>query len=248
MTVGVIMVTFNSESTIQRALSSLRNQSEKVDELIVVDGGSTDNTLAIVSCFDDVVTRVITEPDSGIYNAMNKGLGLSQSDIVGYLNSDDEFAHTTSVKMIKDNFKKNCGIKIFISGVDYLEPDGVLSRQWRLNGIGHFISGWHPPHPGFYAKRSLLLNLGGFNENYRIASDFDLMLRCFLSVEKEEVAVDDGKIVNMYLGGASNSSLRNILKGNAEIRKSFVSNGINVTILYTLRRLTKKLISKWQKK
>lgn len=242
------MVAFNSESTIQRALISIRNQSVKVDELIVVDGGSTDSTLAIIDGFHDIVSLVISEPDSGIYNAMNKGLRLIKSDIVGYLNSDDEFAHINCLKSIKENFKLNCSAKIFISGVDYLKSNGVVSRQWRLKGLGSFKSGWHPAHPGFYASRELLIKIRGFNEDYRIASDFDLMLRCFLLVEKEDIIIDNGKIVNMYLGGASNASFKNIFKGNSEIRKSLASNGINVSILYTPKRLTKKLISKWKKK
>ena len=246
MTISVIMVCFNSEKTIERALKSVLKQKVHPDELIVIDGGSTDDTLAKVNSFGDLVSMIISEPDSGIYNAMNKGLKLASCDIIGFLNSDDEYSSDDVIQKIKKSFNENQGTKIFVSGVDYLEANGGLSRRWRLEKVESFEFGWHPPPPGFYASRSLLLELSGFNEEYRIAADFDLMLRSFLVTDISDIVVDDGKIVNMYLGGASNSSIKNILKGNAEIRKAFAKNGKKVTIIYTLKRLMKKLLNKWR--
>lgn len=239
------MVCYNSERTIQRALSSIQRQKVLPDELIIIDGGSTDKTLEIVRSFRDLVNVIVSEQDNGIYNAMNKGLKLASGDIVGFLNSDDEFSGDDAILKIKRPFSINKEIKIFVSGVDYLEANGSLSRKWRLEKIEPFVSGWHPPHPGFYAIRTLLMDLNGFNEVYRIASDFDLMLRSFIATEMSDIYVDDGKIVNMYLGGASNASLKNIFQGNAEIRMSLTDNGIKVTKMYTLKRLMKKLINKW---
>ena len=239
------MVCYNSERTIERALSSIQRQKVLPDELIIIDGGSTDKTLKIVKSFGDMVNVIVSERDNGIYNAMNKGLKLASGDIVGFLNSDDEFSGDDAMHKINEAFRINKKTKIFVSGVDYLDANGSLSRRWRLEKVKPFVSGWHPPHPGFYASRTLLMDLNGFNEAYRIASDFDLMLRSFIATEINDIYVDDGKIVNMFLGGASNASLRNIFQGNAEIRRSLTDNGIKVTIMYTLKRLTKKLINKW---
>jgi glycosyltransferase involved in cell wall biosynthesis len=246
MTISIIIVCFNSGKTIGRALESIRKQVVLPDEVIIIDGGSIDNTLQVVQSFDDLTDIVISESDTGIYNAMNKGLKLASGNIVGYLNSDDEFSSHDVIFKIKEAFNRNIGSKIFVSGVDYLKTNGSLSRSWRLESVQPFELGWHPPHPGFYARRSLLTRLGGFNEEFRIAADFDLMLRSFEVTEINEIVVDHGKVVNMYLGGVSNASVRNVLKGNSEIRRSFANNGKQVTIIYTIKRIAKKFLDRWQ--
>lgn len=243
--VGVIIVCYNSATTIRRTLLSIQCQTLQPDELIIIDGNSRDDTLGIIKEFSHLVTTLISEKDGGIYNAMNKGLEIATSDVIGFLNSDDEFSSSSSLETVKQGLLSKPKAKIFVSGVDYLSNDGSMARRWRIRKVESFESGWHPPHPGFYASTRLLKKLGGFNEDYQIAADFDLMLRVFSNVNVEEVVVDNGKIVNMYLGGASNASLKNILKGNAEIRRSFASNGKKVTIMYTVKRLMKKLLVKW---
>ena len=238
------MVCFNSGATIRRALESIAFQIVQPDEVIIIDGGSKDNTLEILNDFSCLPLKVLSEPDNRIYNAMNKGLILSQSDVIGFLNSDDEFSDLGSLARVKESFVNDSQAQIFVSGVDYVKSSGVVSRKWRIEKIQSFESGWHSPHPGFYALRELLLTLNGFNEDYRIASDFDLMFRSFLTVKNENIIVDAGKIVNMYLGGESNASLKNILRGNKEIRHSFRSNGIKVSLVYTIKRLINKILSK----
>lgn len=247
MTIGIITVTFNSQNTIRRTLESICRQSIHPHEVLIIDGASSDKTLNIVKEYkSSLPIRILSEEDDGIYDAMNKGIKNSRSDIIGFLNSDDEFSDDEVIARIHSEFSRNKNLKIFVSGVDYLNSDGSLSRKWRLNGIKPFRSGWHPPHPGFYTLRKILLELNGFNQCYEIAADFDLMLRAFENVDNENVAVHTDKVVNMYLGGASNAKISSILKGNREILHSFKSLNIRVTYTYTVKRIIKKFLSKWR--
>lgn len=239
----IVMVSYNSEKTIARALDSIFKQTRQPDEVLVIDGDSTDKTIRIIESYDCSYLRYTSEKDDGIYNAMNKGIKRAQGNILGFLNSDDELSDSQCLERIMSVFDRNEKIKIFMSGVDYVKSNGTISRKWRLNDIQPFKSGWHPPHPGFYAQRDLLRSVKGFEEKYRIASDFDIMLRCILRVERDSLFVDKGKVVNMYLGGASNASIKNILQGNKEIRHSLRSNGFAISILYTVKRLTQKFLS-----
>ena len=247
MTIGIITVTFNSQNTIRRTLESIYIQSLLPNEVLIIDGASSDKTLNIVKEYESKLPiRILSEEDDGIYDAMNKGAKNSKSDVIGFLNSDDEYSDDKVIARIHSEFSRNKNLEIFVSGVDYMNSDGSLSRKWRLNGLKPFRSGWHPPHPGFYTLRKLLLELNGFNQCYEIAADFDLMLRAFEKVDNENVVVHSDKIVNMYLGGASNAKISNILKGNREIRHSFRSLGIRVTYTYTIKRIIKKFFSKWR--
>ena len=245
MNISIIMVAYNSSLTIARALESIKKQTRPPYEVLLIDGNSKDDTLKVAKRFNSSLPlKIFSESDNGIYDAMNKGLRLAKGDIVGFLNTDDEYSNKDSLERVYKAFEENSNTEIFVSGVDYLKSENKISREWRLKGISPFYTGWHPPHPGFYTKRELLLNLKGFNESYKIASDFDLMLRSFQCVENEQVHIDKKKLVNMYLGGASNASFQNILLGNREIRASLNSMGFRVTWLYTLKRLVKKYFSK----
>lgn len=240
MTIGIITVSYNSGKTIYRTLSSVECQSIIPDEIIVIDGGSQDNTLDIVESFVNLPIKVVSEPDSGIYNAMNKGLELFSSDIVGFLNSDDAFCDVNCLEKIKLAFESR--IKVFCSGVNYVNHKDQIIRKWLISREHlNFDNGGHVPHPGFYTYFSIIKELKGFNEEFEIASDFDLMLRVMKAVEIDEIHVDEGILVNMLNGGTSNSSIKNILKGNREIRQSLRNSGYNVTYIYTIRRWLSKV-------
>lgn len=245
MTIGIITVCYNSEKTISRTLKSIENQSVIPDELIIIDGGSSDRTLNIIQEFKNLPIKIVSESDDGIYNAMNKGLKMCSSDIVGFLNSDDSFYDDSCVSRIKRSFEGNAKLRIFTSGVNYVKADDSITRKWRVAKADmNFTSGGHVPHPGFYIQRQLLTKIGDFNESYKIASDFDFMLRAFNLVNHDEVHIDQGALVNMLEGGASNANIRNILRGNAEVRSSLKSNGYKVDLTHTITRLVKKLLQR----
>lgn len=235
----LVTVCYNSESTIRETLDSVRNQIEKPDEYIIIDGGSKDSTLEIISEYQDIVTNVISEPDNGIYDAMNKGVKRAKSDIIGLLNSDDTYIDSYVLHRVKRHFQE--GAKIFCGGVNYVDNTGKIKREWQLEtDVMNIEQGWHPPHPAFFASRKLYQELGYFNLEYPIAADFDLMIR-FILCNKTSTALYRYPLVNMKLGGESNASIKNILKGNNEIRHSLKKNGLRGGYIYTFRRLLSKL-------
>ena len=240
--ISIITVAFNSEKTIKETLESVRNQITKPNQYIIVDGGSTDMTLSILQDYSDIITDIISEKDDGIYDAMNKGLSLVNCDIVGFLNSDDTYIDKYVLDRVKSSFEE--GVKIFCGGINYVDSSGFIKREWLLRDSRNNIQGgWHPPHPGFFCKNSLYQKLGNFNLDYKIAADFDLMIRFILS-NMTEIKIYPYPLVNMKLGGASNVSLKNILIGNKDVRTSLKSLGFNVGFFYTIRRMFSKLIQK----
>ena len=245
LTFGVIIVCFNSESTIKRTLQSIQAQRVLPDEIIIVDGGSTDGTLEIIAEFDDLPIELSSERDKGIYDAMNKGLNLAKSDVIGYLNSDDAYSDHDCFSRIRDVFKVR-HFKVFASGVRYVNSSGKILREWKVSLDDlDFQKGGHFPHPGFYCYRKALLDVGGFHVRYSIAADYDLMLRVCLGVSKSDIYLETSDfLVNMLIGGASNSSISNIWRGNKEIRQSMRENGLYVNLIYTLKRWKEKLIQR----
>ena len=241
-TLALVTVCFNSESTIRETLDSVRNQIMKPDEYIIIDGGSKDATLEIIKEYSDIVTKIVSEPDEGIYDAMNKGVKLAKADIIGLLNSDDTYIDAYVLHRVKSCFSRE--VSIFCGGVNYVDSAAKIRREWQLETEKINIQqGWHPPHPAFFATKRLYDELGDYNLEYPIAADFDLMIR-FILANQSRVVLYRYPLVNMKLGGESNSSLKNILKGNREIRKSLKNNGLKGGYIYTVKRFISKLKQK----
>ena len=246
MKITLITVAFNSEATIRETFESVQHQNQDGFELeyILVDGGSTDETIFIANQYNNILTRVISEPDDGIYDAMNKGLGCATGQIVGFLNSDDTFATRTVLKEVIDTFNSDLSPQVVYGDVNYIDAQGEIKRRWRSGSQRDFVSGWHPAHPAFYARRHLFEKHGGFNCSYRIAADFDLMLR-FLDVARALAVYNANVMIDMKIGGESNRSLKNIIDGNREIRASFVEHGLIPQPAYTIRRLIRKILQRF---
>lgn len=240
MKLTLITVSYNSESTIRDTLESVRSQIYKPDEYIIIDGNSQDTTLEICDEYRDIITHVVSENDNGIYDAMNKGIKLSSGDIIGLLNSDDTYLDEYVLHRVVTSFER--GNNIFCGGVNYVRHDYSIVRSWFLKDkVKEIAKGWHPPHPGFFVSKTLYQNCGLFRLEYPIAADFDLMVRMLRS-PNADIEVYRYPIVNMKLGGESNSSLKNILQGNREIRNSLKSQGLKVTYWYTIKRLLSKIL------
>jgi glycosyltransferase involved in cell wall biosynthesis len=191
--------------------------------------------------YKDIITHHISEKDSGIYNAMNKGIKIATGDVVGFLNSDDTFSSTNVLSQIIGVFKDNPQKDIVYGDINYVRKDGKITRKWVTGEQKSFTKGWHPAHPGFYAKRHLFDDLGGFDEKLRIAADFDLMLR-FIEVNKVGSIYLKKVCVNMKIGGESNKSLANILESSRDFRRSFEKYHIKTGINYILKRWIMKLL------
>jgi glycosyltransferase len=208
MKISIITVCFNSAATIADTMRSVAEQSHGATEHIVVDGLSGDNTLDVVQKFASPRTRVISEPDRGIYDAMNKGLTLATGDVVGFLNADDMLASPQTIAKIAAS--ASSGADAVYGDLLYVnkdQPDKVV-RYWKSGSFSRqrLLYGWMPPHPTLYLRRSLLQSLGQFDLNLRIAADYDFMLRC-LTRPDVSIAYLPEVLVHMRTGGASNRSL-----------------------------------------
>lgn len=227
MKISVITAVFNNRDTIAGALDSVLAQSHPEVELIVIDGGSTDGTLEVLGGYGDKISVLVSEPDRGIYDALNKGLRLATGEVVGFLHSDDVFADADSLARVASGFLSE-EIDAVYGDLVYVRRDNPqqVVRYWRAGTFtkGRLREGWMPPHPTFYVRRVVYADLGGFDTRYRIAADYDCMLR-FLSRGIKTVYVPQ-VLVKMRLGGASNRSFKNILQKSREDYRALKANHV----------------------
>lgn len=245
MRVSIITATFNSDSTIRDTIESVINQDYSNIEHIIVDGASKDNTMNIVKSYGNKISRIISEPDKGIYDAMNKGIKTATGDIVGILNSDDFLAANDVISRIVAEFTTDRAIEGVYSNLYYVRQDNpnIIVRHWisRPFKCKSFFRGWHPPHPTLYLKKEIYEKYGLFNLNLPLAADFELMLRLF---EKYNIKTKyiDYTTIRMRLGGATSKNWTNIKKQNFECVKAFNINGFKAPTLYPIYRLIPKLL------
>lgn len=241
MKLSIVTVTYNSAPTIGDTLKSVAAQIHPDIEHIVVDGASTDDTLAIVRRDGPHVARVVCEPDRGIYDAMNKGLALASGDFVGFLNADDMLAGHGVVAALAQaasspDIDAVCGDLVYVRQD---QPDQIV-RYWRCGAFSpaRLRFGWMPPHPTFYVRRSLLNQVGGFDTGLRIAADYDFMLRC-LSRPGMQVGYVPEVLVKMRMGGASNRSLRAMWRKSREDLQALRRSQVGGTFTLLCKNLRK---------
>ena len=227
MKVSVITISYNANQTIKKTLSSVARQSYKNIEHIIVDGGSKDNTLEICNLFPHV-SNIISESDRGVYDAFNKGIKLATGDVIGFLNADDVFYYSNSVKEIVQAFSEN-DTDIVYGNLDYINEEGKVIRNWisRPYEIGLIKKAWMPAHPTFYCKKEVYDRLGGYNDTFKIGGDFELCLR-FLEVHKVPSFYLNIKLVKMLVGGISNSGLKSKWTIYKEELRAFKINKVYV--------------------
>ena len=243
MKVSIITVCFNSAETIGDTIKSVLVQDYKNIEYIVIDGGSTDATSSILKKYGDQIHKCISEPDNGVYDAMNKGIRLASGDVIATLNSDDIYATTTIVSQMVDLIKANnldaaYGDLAYIKGND---TDNIV-RFWKAGYFEprSFFKGWVPPHPTFFCKKDVFERCGYFRPGYRIAADFELMLWFF---EKHQIKVGylPEIIVKMRTGGKANV-IKGMIKGNCEIVHAFNVNGLRFSPMFFLKKPFTKIV------
>ena len=240
MKVSIITITYNAENTIFNSLNSVLSQSHKNIEHIIIDGGSKDNTLKICKNFPHI-SKIVSEPDKGVYDAFNKGLKLATGDIIGFLNSDDVFFNENSVQEIVNAFSNN-EKDIVYGNLDYVNEQGKVIRNWKSKSyeIGLIKKAWMPAHPTFYCKKEVYNRLGGYNDSFKIGGDFELCLR-YLEVNKVPSFYLNKKLVKMLVGGISNSGLKSKWTIYKEELRAFKINKVYVNpiifFLYKLKKL-----------
>jgi len=241
--VSIVTVCYNSSETIGRTLTSVQNQSYEHIEHVIVDGLSTDHTINIVNQFNHVA-KVISEKDGGIYDAMNKGIKLASGEIVGILNSDDFFTSRNIVEEIAAQFINN-DIDALYADVQFVSVKNereitryYSSASWNIE---RFKYGFMPAHPSFYIKREYFNKLGYYKTNYKIAADFDLLLR-FFSKGDLKYTYWEKPIVNMLEGGVSTQGLKSKYILSKEILRSCKENSIRSNWCYMIYRLGYKTV------
>lgn len=236
---SVVTVCLNARNTIADAVESVRRQTYRDVEHIVVDGASTDGTLDVLNRYRDGFARLIAEPDSGLYDAMNKGIAAATGDYLGFLNSDDVYHHDKVLETVSSTVTAG-GWDAVHADLVYVGRDdpGKVVRYWRSKEYepGMFEAGWHPAHPTLFVKTSLLKSLGGFDTRYRYHADFDLMVRLFIERRVSSVHIPE-ILVRMRTGGQSTRSLRNIYRGNRESWEIARRFGIARSPLWIARKL-----------
>ena len=239
MKVSIITITYNAKNTIFNSLNSVFSQSHKNIEHIIVDGGSKDNTVKICKEFNHI-SKLISEPDKGVYDAFNKGLKLATGDIIGFLNADDVFFNENSVQEIANAFS-NTATDIVYGNLDYVNKEGKVIRNWISGPYekGLVKKAWAPAHPTFYCKKEVYDRLGGYNDSFKIAGDFELCLR-FLEINQVPSFYLNKKLVKMLVGGISNSGLSSKLTILKEELRAFKINERSINpILFLLHKIKK---------
>ena len=239
MKISIITISFNAKATIEKTLQSVANQSYKNIEHIIVDGGSRDTTLQICNSFSHI-SKILSEPDKGVYDAFNKGLKLAAGDVIGFLNSDDTFYNENSIQSIVDAFSNN-ETDIVYGNLDYVNEEGKVIRNWISKPYekGLVKKAWMPAHPSFYCKKEVYDRLGGYNDSFKIAGDFELCLR-FLEINQVPSFYLNKKVVKMLVGGISNSGLKSKWTIFKEELRAFKINNISVNpFLFFLYKLKK---------
>ncbi|OZG73678.1 glycosyl transferase [Hahella sp. CCB-MM4] len=229
MKISVITATWNSEDTIKETLDSMSAQDYENIEYIVIDGGSRDNTLKIIRDSGVKVDILVSEKDGGIYDALNKGIALATGDVIGFLHSDDVYASNSVLTKISQAFE-HTGVDAVYGDLEYVSgiDESKVIRKWvsgkfNRRKIGF---GWMPPHPTFYMKRKHYQKYGGFSLGYKIAADYDSILRYLWKNSLDAKYIPD-VLVRMKTGGASNRSLKNILIKSKEDFQALKANGIS---------------------
>lgn len=244
MKISIVTAAYNSGATLRDTMESVLRQTYKDIEYIVVDGGSGDDTMDIVREYEPLFggrMRYVSEPDRGIYDAMNKGIGMATGDVVGMLNSDDLFFDDYVVNDIANSFSEEvdavCGNLYFVKENDI----DFIVRAWKGSPYKSFKKGWHPAHPTFYVRREVYEKYGLFDISFDVSADFELMLR-FIEKYKIKVRYVERYMVKMRIGGESTGNIKNIIKGNRNVLRAFNKNGIKVSPFYLLFRLVPKAV------
>jgi glycosyltransferase len=211
--ISVITAVYNNKHTVSQTLRSILSQTHTFIESIVIDGGSTDGTIDVLNNFKNKLSFISSEPDTGIYDALNKGIGYATGDIVGFLHADDIFENNFVLEDIAKIFE-NPIVDAVYGDLVYVnnEDASKVLRYWKSSDFNNsnLAYGWMPPHPTLYVRRSIYDKFGLFDTRYSISADYDLVLR-FFGGDKLTTAYMPKVLVRMRVGGVSNRSLSTIL-------------------------------------
>jgi glycosyltransferase involved in cell wall biosynthesis len=239
--ISVITAVFNRAATLGEALRSVRAQQCPNIEHIVIDGGSTDGSLDVLEAHKGGIAKMISEPDGGLYDALNKGIRHASGDVIGFLHADDQFASPMALARVAAAFE-DPAVGAVYGDLVYVNKNDIshVVRYWRAGQYQreHLSQGWMPPHPTFYVRKDVYSRFGVFDTRYRIAADYENMLR-ILWRGRVQAAYIPEVLVRMRLGGVSNVSLFNMLHKSREDYAAMRQNGIGGLQALLLKNVTK---------
>ena len=228
MKVSIITVSYNSVRTISDTIHSVLSQTYDDLEYIIIDGNSTDGTIELINSFGNRISKFISESDKGIYDAINKGIRLSSGDIIGILNSDDFFYDNHVIEKVVKVFSDDTFDAVF-GDVQFINPNDSsrIKRYYssKFFNTEKFSYGYMPAHPSFYVRRQLYEKLGYYKTDYKIAADYELLIR-FLHINQIKYKYMEMPFVKMRTGGVSNKSIFSRITLNKEIARACNENGI----------------------
>jgi glycosyltransferase len=245
MKISLITVTYNSEKYLSHCIDSVIKQRYKNIEHIIIDGKSTDNTVEIIKKYESNISTWISEPDRGMYDAINKGINLATGDVIGILNSDDMLVSEDVIESIVKTFEEQQVDSVF-GDLEYVDRDVTdrVFRVWKGKKYSRnlFKMGWMPGHPTFYIKRSLIEEFGGYENHYFTAADYEFMAR-YLYKHNISSYYLPKLIVKMRTGGASNKNFNQRLRAN---RRDYLAMKVNSIPMPFMVSILKPLIKMHQ--
>jgi len=243
MKVSIITVCFNSAATIESTIQSVLMQDYKDIEYILVDGKSSDDTRSIIQKYKSGISKFVSEKDNGMYFALNKGIALTTGEIIGFLHADDFYPDEKIISGVVKEFRAS-NAKCVYGDLQYVDRNNAqrVIRNWKSKPFAKklFLSGWMPPHPTFFAKRECYATLSGFNTQFSISADYELMLR-FLYKNNLQVSYIPKVLVKMRTGGLSNVSYKSRMLANQEDRMAWKINGLKPTSFTLMMKPLSKL-------
>lgn len=240
MKISIITVVWNNKDTINDAINSAINQTYKDIEYIIIDGASSDGTVEIIKGYADKITKFVSEKDKGIYDAMNKGVDLATGDIIAFLHSDDIYSSSNIVEIVAKEFERG-NLDGVYGDLVYTPKSNTqkVLRYWKSKDFDLSLlkKGWMPAHPTLFLKRNIYEKYGKFDLDFKIAADYDFMLRILSDGIK--IKYLPKVLYKMRIGGESNKSLKNILLKSKEDLKALKKNKIGGIITLLMKNLSK---------
>ncbi len=243
MKISIITVAHNAEATINDTISSVLAQQGVDIEYIIIDGNSTDDTMSIVNRYSGSIHKIISEPDGGIYHAMNKGIAIATGDIIGMLNADDIFSYDGYLQEMHKIFIGENADIVYADLVYVTQDNSKVVRHWRAGVFtqGLFRWGWMPPHPTVLVHRNVYQNAGVFNLNFKSAADYELLLRVF-ECGNWKIGYLPKIGVRMRIGGLSNSTFSARWRANQEDAMAWDVNKIKPFWITRFLKPLRKLV------
>ena len=243
--ISIITATLNSSDTIDTCLDSIASQTYQNIEYIIIDGLSNDNTLQKIDNHVYSPTKILSEKDQGIYDALNKGIKYSTGEIIGFLHSDDYFSNNKVIEKIIEQFEENKHISAVYGDCEFVSKidETKVLRKWKSKAFNSklILYGWMPPHAALYMRGEIIRSVKGFDSTFKIAGDYDCILKTFTKSGFKASYIPE-VILRMRIGGTSNRSFSNILLKTKEDWKALRQN--NFGIFSSIRAIIIKNISK----